>query len=71
VHVAEAVIERVVIRVAVDADDRDAADAGFADLPEGRVDDEEPRSVFCIPAATLTTRADSVALWDIGNSSRE
>jgi hypothetical protein len=41
VRVAEAVIERVVVRVAVDADDRDAADAGLADLPEGRVDDEE------------------------------
>ena len=30
------------VRLAVNADDLDAADARFADLPEGRVHDEEP-----------------------------
>jgi len=42
VDVAEAVVERGVVRLAVDADDLDAADARFADLPEARVHDEEP-----------------------------
>ena len=42
VDVAEAVVERGAVRLAVNADDLDAADACFADLPEGRVHDEEP-----------------------------
>src|ERR1039457_3125246 len=39
--VAEAVVERGVVRLAVNADDLDAADGRVADLPEGRVLDEE------------------------------
>src|SRR5258707_9030795 len=41
-HVAEAVVERGAVGVAIETDDLHAADAGLADLPVGRVDDEEP-----------------------------
>jgi hypothetical protein len=42
VDVAEAVVEGGAVRPAVNADDLHAADGRFADLPEGRVHDEEP-----------------------------
>src|ERR1700685_4316485 len=42
VHVAEAVVEGGAVRRAVNADDLDATDGRLADLPEGRVHDEEP-----------------------------
>ncbi len=42
IGVAEAVVERGAVRLAVNADDLDAADGRFADLPEGRVHHEEP-----------------------------